>query len=154
MLKLSASYSKKVPVEGQEFSSQSFHAALELELSDNLTPEDLQGEIHKTFRLVKASVEAELDGRGRPAGQEPETGGSAWRCSEKQRDLILKLIGEHDLDRNDVDQLATERFGQGLASLNKLEASGLIDELIQTHGRNGGRQNYRRRRAPAARSAA
>ena len=34
MLKLNSSYSKKVPVEGQDFSSQSYHASVEVELPD------------------------------------------------------------------------------------------------------------------------
>jgi hypothetical protein len=37
MIKLSTAFMKKVPVQGQEFSSQSFHASIELELSDALT---------------------------------------------------------------------------------------------------------------------
>ena len=45
MLKLNASYSKKVPAEG-EYSSQSYHASVEVELPDGLTPEQLQGRIH------------------------------------------------------------------------------------------------------------
>jgi hypothetical protein len=30
--------------------------------------------------------------------------------------------------------LAVERFGKGVRQLNKVEASGLIDELLDTHG--------------------
>ena len=40
MLKLNASYSKKVPA-GEEYSSQSFHASVEVELPDGLTQEQL-----------------------------------------------------------------------------------------------------------------
>ena len=66
MLKLNASYSKKVPAEG-EYSSQSYHASIEVELPDGLTQEQLQNRIHETFALVKDSVETEL--HGRPARQ-------------------------------------------------------------------------------------
>ena len=59
MLKLNASYSKKVPAEG-EYSSQSYHASIEVELPDGLNQEQLQGRIHETFKMVKESVEAEL----------------------------------------------------------------------------------------------
>ncbi len=61
MLKLNASYSKKVPA-GEEYSSQSYHASVEVELPDGLTPEQLQGRIHETFEMVRNSVEAELHG--------------------------------------------------------------------------------------------
>ncbi len=33
-----------------------------------------------------------------------------------------------------VDDLAQERFGHGVRQLNKLEASGLIDELLERYG--------------------
>ena len=61
MLKLNASYSKKVPAEG-EYTSQSYHASVEVELPDGLTQEQLQSRIHETFEMVRNSVEAELHG--------------------------------------------------------------------------------------------
>lgn len=61
MLKLNASYSKKVPAEG-EYTSQSYHASIEVELPDGLSSEQLNGKIHETFELVRSSVEAELHG--------------------------------------------------------------------------------------------
>ena len=63
MLKLNTSYSKKVPVEGQEYSSQSFHASVEVELSDGMTAEQIKTRIHDTFELVRQSVESELNGK-------------------------------------------------------------------------------------------
>ena len=68
MLKLNASYSKKVPA-GEEYSSQSYHASVEIELPDGLTPEQLNTRIHETFAMVRDSVEAELHGEGGNAGQ-------------------------------------------------------------------------------------
>jgi len=65
--------------------------------------------------------------------------GPAWKCSDKQRDLILKLVDEHQLDKGGVEALAIERFGKGVRLLNKIEASGLIDELLEAHGNNQGR---------------
>lgn len=61
MLKLNASYSKKVPAEG-EYTSQSYHASIEVELPDGLSSEQLNSKIHETFEMVKNSVEAELHG--------------------------------------------------------------------------------------------
>ena len=54
MLKLNASYSKKVPAEG-EYSSQSYHASIECELPDGLNANQLQERIHDTFELVRQS---------------------------------------------------------------------------------------------------
>ena len=78
MLKLNASYSKKVPAEG-EYSSQSYHASIEVELPDGLTQDQLNGKIHETFALVRDSVEAELHGTA-PANPE----GSAPRIQQNQ----------------------------------------------------------------------
>ena len=73
MLKLNASYSKKVPAD-TEYSSQSFHASVEIELPDGLTPDQLNAKIHETFALVRDSVESELHGNAvqQPA-QTPQT---------------------------------------------------------------------------------
>ena len=61
MLKLNASYSKKVPAD-TEYSSRSFHASVEIELPDGLTQDQLNAKIHETFALVRDSVESELHG--------------------------------------------------------------------------------------------
>ena len=50
MLKLNVSYSKKVPADG-EYSSQSYHASIEVELPDGLSPEQLNSKIHETETL-------------------------------------------------------------------------------------------------------
>jgi hypothetical protein len=62
----------------------------------------------------------------------------AWSCSEKQKALILKIVEDHRLDKQDTEALAQERFGKGVRQLNRMEASGLIEELLETHGGNPG----------------
>jgi len=52
-----------------------------------------------------------------------------------------------------VEQLAVTRFGHGVALLNKLEASGLIDELLVKTGRPSGRQTGTVRSFPQRRAA-
>ena len=59
MLKLNASYSKKIPAES-EYSSQSYHCTIEVELPDGLTSQQLQEKVHGVFDFVRNSVEAEL----------------------------------------------------------------------------------------------
>ena len=73
------------------------------------------------------------NGNGSPNGQ-----GDAWACSDKQRSLILKIVEDHHLDKQDIEALAQERFGKGVRQLNRMEASGLIEELLETHGGNQG----------------
>ena len=68
--------------------------------------------------------------------------GDAWVCSDKQRELIVRLVEEHNLDRNDVDETSRQMFGASVRELNKLQASGLIDRLLDEHG--GGSRTTRR----------
>jgi len=64
-----------------------------------------------------------------------------WSCSDKQKEFILKLVDENDLDRDMVEQTALDRFGVGVRMLNKLQASGLISELLETYGKNSKSRN-------------
>lgn len=63
-----------------------------------------------------------------------------WSCSDKQKELILKLVEENALDRDVVEETSLNRFGIGVKQLNKLQASGLIAELIELTGKGNGRQ--------------
>ncbi len=73
-----------------------------------------------------------------------------WACSDKQRDLILKVITENKLDKINVEHLAQERFGKGVRQLNKLQAAGLIAELLEQTGQSQPR-NQRFQKAGGAR---
>jgi predicted transcriptional regulator len=53
---------------------------------------------------------------------------------KKQRDLIETITSENKLDPNELNKLADERFGVTVRELNKLQASGLIDELLEKYG--------------------
>ena len=67
-----------------------------------------------------------------------------WSCSDKQKELILKLVNEHGLDRKRVEQTAQDRFGAGVRQLNKLQASGLISELLEGVGASPGRNGSKK----------
>jgi hypothetical protein len=59
-----------------------------------------------------------------------------WKASDKQRDLIQKLVEANNVDIESVEALSEEMFGSAeLAGLNKIEASGLIDELLTRYGK-------------------
>ena len=59
MLKLNQSYSKKVPADG-EYTSQSYHCQIEVELPDGLSEQELTEKARKVFEFVRDTVEAEL----------------------------------------------------------------------------------------------
>ena len=91
-------------------------------------------------------------GNGHTAPGNGNGGGDpdAWKCSDRQRELIQKIVREKNLNKADVETLAKEMFDKGVKGLNKLEASAFIDELFDRHGggRRSARKPYRRERAP------
>ncbi len=152
-VKLIANYSKRLGLPG--YSSHQFAVSVETEIANVA---DAAGESERLYRLLQQSVDSQIaetgfvpphgyglngENNNESSGHGPEE--APWKCSDKQRDLILKLVDEHRLDKGDVEQLSRERFGKSVKQLSKLEASGLIDELIERHGGNGGRPNGNRR---------
>ena len=70
--------------------------------------------------------------------------------------FVPAMVGEYlgvKLNFAEVEQLAVNRFGHGVALLNKLEASGLIDELLGKTGRDGGKKDGVVRSFPQRRAA-
>ena len=138
MLKLSTSYSKKIPVPGQDYSSQSYHCTVELELSDNLGPDQLKGQIHDTFAMVKRSVEAEINGRPAAVEAEPAPrrngdtngGGNGARATNKQIKFILDLAKGRGMGLSQVNQRVNQAFGvDTVYDLDRKSASKLVDQL-------------------------
>ena len=130
MLKLNASYSKKVPAEG-EYSSQSYHASIEVELPDGLTPVQLQSRIHETFEMVRNSVEAELHGNtvnqqggngSQNAHNQPVQGTTP--ASPKQINYLLSLAGRRGIT---PAQIAAQHGVASVEQLTKSQCSEIIN---------------------------
>ena len=160
MLKLTASYSKKVPVAGADYSSQSYHAAVELEIPDGQSPEQLQARIRQTFEMVRSSVENELHNGHSPAvpvetapvpakekpaesasagnnGSAPAANGNGngspvQKASGKQIKFLSDLAVKHQLDLKELDALAQREFKvAGCNDLTRKQASDFIDRFQQ-----------------------
>ena len=139
MLKLNASYSKKVPA-GEEYSSQSYHASVEVELPDGLSPNQLQARIHETFDLVRNSVEAELHGKtpanhgGHPAAGAPRNGSQRNRSGARQNDAPaspkqLSYLLDLARQRGITPQQIAARFQvPDIQHLTRQQCSDQIDE--------------------------
>ena len=139
MLKPNASYSKKVPA-GEEYSSQSFHASVEVELPDGLSGEALQARIHETFDLVRNSVEAELHGNvprnheGYPAAEERKTAPQGNRAAGRQNDVPasskqLSYLLDLARQRGITPQQIAARFQvPDIQHLTRQQCSDQIDE--------------------------
>ncbi len=149
-IKLIGNYAKRLGLPG--YSSHQFSVSVETELTDS---GDIQGEASRIYDLLQNAVDREIQQTGFIPGESyglsenssviPNGSGSAnragntnsngngkvrWSCSDKQKEFISKLIAENDLASDTVEDIAQDRFGVGLRQLNKLQASGLIGELL------------------------
>lgn len=61
--------------------------------------------------------------------------GDRWNCTDGQRGLILRLINENQLNKQDVEDHAQQLFGIGVKDLDKMQASQLIEELLEKVGK-------------------
>lgn len=134
MLKLNASYSKKIPTEVQ-FSSKSYHASIEVELPDGLGQEQLKGKIADTFALVRDAVESELNGgvKAQPGPEErPQSAAPVPRkavstpASNRQLSYLVKLARETGTD---LKRIVNDAGFANTGDLDKATCSRLIDSL-------------------------
>ena len=139
MLKLNASYSKKVPAEG-EYTSQSYHASIEVELPDGLSQEQLNDKIHATFAMVRESVEAELEENSvrkngelpsqeitnsAPQGNRSAASNNAVPASPKQINYLLSLASRRGIT---PQQIAAQNNVANVDQLTKRQCSALIEQ--------------------------
>ena len=140
MLKALVSYSKKVPVDGMDYSSQGYSLTLETEIPES-DPGAIQSRLHATFELVKNQVEHELtNGHGRkqeapsqPRQQPTVVKGKATapdRASNRQTKFMVDLWTQAGGTVADLNARIREQFGVGgLYELSRKQASALLDEL-------------------------
>ena len=176
-LVIEANYSKKVGLPG--YSSHQFSLTLKAELTDiNQAP----AESAHLYRLLQDGVDTSIkevgwlpegkptngNGNGQGNGHshprngnghsQPRNGNGnaapadAWNCTPKQQDLIIRIVEDNRLEKADVEKLAQDRFGKGVKLLNKLEASGFIEELFEKYpGRRNGNGHQPQRQGYAIR---
>jgi hypothetical protein len=133
VLKLNASYSKKVPAEG-EYSSQSYHCSMEIELADALEPQQIQAKIHDTFAQVRNAVEAELHGGARSEPARPAMRvlepARPEKASNRQVKYVTDLATRKGIALSELNTRIQKRFGVGgVYELTRQNASQLVDEL-------------------------
>ena len=149
MLKLNASFSKKVPAE-QEYSSKGYSATIEVELPDGLSQEELRTRIHETFQMVEASVESEINGTAMSVqsrtsqltmGQsensqvptsQPQTTTGHGRTAKSSGASAKQIKFLLDIARRTNTDIRPILLGMGVnapESLTKQQCSALIDQL-------------------------
>src|ERR1039458_10177820 len=151
MITLECNYSKKLGLPG--YSSHQFAITLRTEITDL---NQVQAESARLYKLLQDGVDTSIketgylptngngNGSGNGNGQSQADNG-AWNCSGKQKDLIIKIVEEHKLEKAKIEGLAQDRFGKTVKALNKLEASGLIEELLEMTGQPKDRSRFQGR---------
>ena len=154
-LKLIANYSKRLGLPG--YSSHQFSVSVETEISN---VDDVRRESERLYTTLQQSVDEQIQQTGfvpdgdygsngngsikpvnritsvsKTNGITPNGNGEGWHCSEKQRSLILKLIADHNLEEV-AEEMSQEMFGCSPENLNKLQASGLIQRILEEHASN------------------
>jgi hypothetical protein len=161
-VKLIANYAKRLGLPG--YSSHQFSVSVETELQ-NVT--DVAGESAKLYESLQKAVDDQMqqtgfvppDGYGMKEGEhrngtpgERQQNGDAG-ISEKQLDLINRIVRENNANKSEIENIAVEMFGGGVRTLNRMQASNFIDELFAKYprrngnGNGNGRGNYQRQPA-------
>ena len=150
-VKIIANYSKRLGL--PSYSSHQFSVSVEAELAntDNVT-----SEASRLYKTLQSAVDSEMQSTGFVPGEQYGSGeqvhqpqqashnarghgfthNKPWKASEKQRQLILKLVENTGIEMEVVETISEEMFGHGdLPELNKLQMSGLIDEMLSRYGK-------------------
>ena len=152
-VKLVANYSKRLGLPG--YSSHQFSVTVESELHNT---DNVSTEAARLYKTLQMAVDKEIQSTGFVPDEayginpiaatapkhvvarrdEPE---QPWRASDKQRDLILKLVQDNSVEMEAVEELALEMFDNAdLRNLNRIQASGLIEELLSRYGKKQRRE--------------
>jgi hypothetical protein len=169
---LSMTYQKKLGL--PNFSSHSCSVSLTVEIPDASVAAQ---ESSKLYALLQTAVDAEIQEVGympdaSSYGMKPSQNGNgsnghgtngnghhrpqplqhrngdAWNCTDGQKQFIQRIVNEHQLNKDDVEATAQQLFGTGVKQLDKMQASQLIEELLEKTGqKNNGRRRWSRQPA-------
>lgn len=143
-----AAYSKKLGL--PNYSSHSYVVSIRTELTDiNLAP----AESSKLYKMLQDAVDKEIQAVGfmpdatkygmnedrphRNDHRQQHRNGDAG-ISERQLDLINRIIKENNANKGETEQLAVDMFGGGIRTLNRMQASNFIDALFEKYPRRNG----------------
>ena len=146
-VKIIANYSKRLGLPG--YSSHQFSVSVERELTST---DNVSAEASALYDTLQRAVDQEMQKTGfvpdteyGSADQAPKAGtlkqthpiaheqipDKPWKASDKQRELVFKIVDNSGIEIEVVEAISDEMFGHGdLAELNKIQMSGLIDELL------------------------
>ena len=147
MIKLSAGVSKKMPIPNVEFSSQSYSAGMEIEVSSGTSQEELKQKLRTLYGLLEASIDEQI-GQQQMGEQKPKNNKSPaampkvntaptntnthkGRAATKAQVRAIHAIAEDQgYTEEGVKELLSATYGVETSSgLSIGQASSLIDAL-------------------------
>lgn len=147
MIKISANVSKKVPIEGLEYSSQSFSAGMECEVSGSNGKEELMEKIRKLYALLEEAIDEQIRGHTqggnshrrlsqqtrqnlRRRARQQDGNGNGKTATTAQIKAIHAIAGDRGMDKDALKEYLLNEFRVDSAKeLNISEASQVIDAL-------------------------
>ena len=157
-VKIIANYSKRLGLPG--YSSHQFSVSVERELA---SADNVSAEASALYQTLQRAVDQEMQKTGfvpateygsadqavkagtlkqTPAIAHEQIQDKPWKASEKQRELVFKIVDNSGIEIEVVEAISDEMFGHGhLAELNKIQMSGLIDELLSRYGKRERREH-------------
>ena len=157
-VKIIANYSKRLGLPG--YSSHQFSVSVERELTST---DNVSAEASALYDTLQRAVDQEMQKTGfvpdtdygsadqaaklatlkqTPAIAHEQIQDRPWKASDKQRDLVFKIVDNSGIEIEVVEAISDDMFGHSdLAELNKIQMSGLIDELLSRYGKRERREN-------------
>jgi hypothetical protein len=102
-----------------------------------------------TYGMNNANGTRVANGNGNGHAPAQTRNGEHWNCTDGQRGFILRIINESGMKKQDVEDMAQQLFGAGVKDLDKMQASQLIEELLEKTGRKSPGPQRRWGRQPA-----
>jgi hypothetical protein len=104
MIRLTGNVSRKVPIPGTEYSSQSFSAGMEIEVGNDATLSEVQKKFKEMYLVLEDAVKEQIVSNGVHLPEEagsgsPENKGHPEESpiTPSQKNLIEKLVKEQEI---------------------------------------------------------
>jgi hypothetical protein len=146
-IKLISRYSKRLGLPG--YSSHEFSVCVESEIN---SMDDVKNESARLYDTLQSSIDDQIQQTGfvpessygkeatshRPLpsrngngnGHTHQNGSDIWACTDRQKELLLKLVADNNLDKQEVENLAAEWQRVPVKTMNKLMMSAFIRDII------------------------
>jgi hypothetical protein len=103
----------------------------------------------ESYGMKNANGTRVANGNGNGHAPAPARNDERWNCTDGQRGFILRIVNESGMKKQDVEDMAQQLFGAGVRDLDKMQASQLIEEMLEKTGKKSAGPQRRWSRQPA-----